>query len=161
VDLAQQHRRRNPARLRGFDPRLQVLAERIELLRSRGARLVPTRIWIAQIPPHRVTRDAELARDLLHLPAAAGQYSDFHCLLLSQHPRGPKGRIFAQEGVNFTSALGGQNYIGGDTYRMRARCTSQLRGKSGRSRGIGVLEPGAELRRPRPGIIEAYLGVTT
>lgn len=24
-------------------------------------------------------------------------------------------RIFAQEGVKFTSALGGQNYIGGDT----------------------------------------------
>jgi hypothetical protein len=24
-------------------------------------------------------------------------------------------RIFAQEGVKFTSALGGQNYIGGDS----------------------------------------------
>jgi hypothetical protein len=46
-------------------------------------------------------------------------------------------------------------------YWMRARCASQLCGKRGGSRSVTVLEPGAELRRPRPGIIEADLGVTT
>jgi len=63
----------------------------------------------------------------------------------------------------FLPALGGSlELISGRRYPywMRARCASQLCGNCGDRRGITVLEPRAELRRPRPGIIEADLCLT-
>jgi len=38
-------------------------------------------------------------------------------------------RIFAQEGVKFTSALGGQNYIGGDRQQAHNEMARLLRAR--------------------------------
>jgi hypothetical protein len=60
----QQHARGNPLRGRSAQPFDDIGFERIELRRPRWTRLIPDRLFVAQITPHRVPRDARVARDL-------------------------------------------------------------------------------------------------
>jgi hypothetical protein len=70
-------------------------------------------------------REAEFPGDRLDAMALPGQDSISTDVLLGQHLGGSKAAIFAQ-GVKFTSASGGQFYIGGDIVDLYAHQLSQL-----------------------------------
>jgi hypothetical protein len=68
------------------------LSVRSELRRTRLTRPVACRaLRILQVPPHRHSRQAGLARNRSDAPALTPQYPYLHCLLPSQHGR-PKSR---------------------------------------------------------------------
>src|SRR6185437_653083 len=88
VDLPKQHRRWNPRRPSRLYASQDVLDVWPELRRTRLSRAVaPGSPWVLQIPPHRHSRQAGLARNRTNAPALAPQHSNLHCLLLSQHGR--------------------------------------------------------------------------
>lgn len=79
LQLAQQHRGRNPVRMGSLDPLLEVALERVELGRARGAfRVLGNAGRLAQIAPDGVTGHAELTGNGLDAQSLAGQYVDLH-----------------------------------------------------------------------------------
>jgi hypothetical protein len=111
----QQHARGDPLRGRSAQPFDHIGLERIELRRPRRARLIPARLFVAQIAPHRVPRDAGVARDLANALAVPMQYPDLQRPLRSHHPvppspfRGeptyPAGQTSPGDRVRITSAV--------------------------------------------------------
>src|SRR5690606_78404 len=106
LDLAKQHRGRNPRRSRRGYPIRQVLPEWIELARPRQPRSVHRRRRIAQVLAHRVTRQPRLAHDRPDRLALPDQYPALHHCLLAVHGAFQKRRQITRRGVSFTSARG-------------------------------------------------------
>src|SRR6185369_778298 len=60
LNLAQQHRRRYPARHGLLDASAQVVLVHVQLARAWRTWAVPTRLLLTQVAPHRVARAAQL-----------------------------------------------------------------------------------------------------